>query len=73
VIRDEDQQSTAAAMHKTAEELERSEAILHRSADRSPDAATARRLDALGDEVTRQAQQIDRRAELIEDSPAADD
>ena len=55
-------------MHDTAEGLERSEAILHAAADRSPDAATARRLDALGDEVTRQAKNIDKRAGRLEPS-----
>jgi hypothetical protein len=49
-------------MHDTAEGLERSEATLHDAADRSPDAETSRRLDALGDEVTRRAKEIDKRA-----------
>jgi hypothetical protein len=40
-------------MHDTAEELERSEATLHNAADRSPAPDTARRLYAIGDEVTR--------------------
>ena len=53
-------------MHDTAEGLERSEAILHDAADRSPDEATATRLDALGDEVTRQAKRIDKRADRLE-------
>ena len=53
---------TAAAMHDTAEQLEAAEAILHRSAEQSPNPTTATRLHALGDEVTAQAQAIDRRA-----------
>jgi hypothetical protein len=53
-------------MHDTAEALERSEAILHQSAEQSPDAATTRRLHRLGDEVTRQAKAIDQRAQAID-------
>jgi hypothetical protein len=62
---------TAAAMHETAEALERSEAILHDSAEASPDQETRQRLHRLGDEVTRQAGDIDERADLLEtpDSP----
>jgi hypothetical protein len=60
-----DKRGTAAAMHETAEALERSEAILHESAEQSPDAETRRRLHRLGDEVTRQAMDIDRRADLL--------
>jgi hypothetical protein len=52
-------------MHDTAEALERSEAILHESAERSPDDETRRRLHRLGDEVTRQAMDIDRRADSL--------
>jgi hypothetical protein len=52
-------------MHDTAESLERSEAKLHDSAERSPDDETARRLHCLGDEVTRQAKEIDRRADHL--------
>jgi hypothetical protein len=36
---------------------------LHRSADTSPNEETTARLDALGDEVTAQADDIDRRAD----------
>jgi hypothetical protein len=61
-----DRRTTADAMHDTAEGLEHSEAILHDAADRSPDPATARRLDSLGDEVTREAKNIDRRAAHLE-------
>lgn len=60
-----DKRGTAAAMHETAEALERSEAILHESAEESPDAETRRRLHRLGDEVTRQAMDIERRADLL--------
>jgi hypothetical protein len=52
-------------MHDTAEALERSEAMLHDSAERSHDESTRQRLHALGDEVTRQAKSIDRRADAI--------
>jgi hypothetical protein len=55
-------------MYDTAEALERSEAALHDAADRIPDAVTARRLDALGDEVTRQAKSIDKRAASLKPS-----
>ena len=56
---------TADAMHETAEALERSEAILHESAEKSPDEETRRRLHRLGDEVTRQAVDIDKRADAL--------
>ena len=61
---------TAAAMHDTAEQLELAEAILHRSAEESPDPATAARLHTLGDEVTAQAHAIDRRADSLPGSDA---
>lgn len=61
--------STAETMHETAAALERSEAILHDSAEKSPDPETTRRLHSLGDEVTRQAKEIDARADGI--PPAA--
>ncbi|MEU4690937.1 hypothetical protein [Actinoplanes sp. NPDC023714] len=59
---------TAAAMHDTAERLEIAEAILHRSAERSPDAATNARLHRLGSEVTAQAKDIDKRADRLSES-----
>ena len=52
-------------MHGTAEQLEVAEAILHRSAEESPNPSTTTRLHALGDEVTAQARAIDRRADLL--------
>jgi hypothetical protein len=58
-----DRRRTAQTMHDTAEALERAEATLHRSADASPDAVTAQRLDRLGDAVTAEAKAIDRRAD----------
>ncbi len=64
----QDRQVSAKTMHETADALERSEAILHDSAERSPDDATKRRLHRLGDEVTSQAQDIDHRADAIESS-----
>lgn len=57
--------TTADAMHHTAADLERSEAILHDSAERSPDDATAQRLHSLGDQVTHEAKKIDARADAI--------
>ena len=56
---------TAATMHDTAERLEIAEAILHRSADECPNTDTAARLHALGDQVTAQARDIDRRADRL--------
>jgi hypothetical protein len=53
-------------MHDTAEALERSEAILHESAERCPDAETADRLHSLGDQVTSQAKQIENRATALD-------
>lgn len=58
---------TAAAMHDTADKLEVAEAILHRSAERSPDTGTTARLHALGDQVTAQAHDIGRRADRLTD------
>lgn len=60
---------TAETMHDTAEALERAEDTLHRSADASPDKATATRLNRLGDAVTAEAEAIDRRADNLA-SPA---
>ena len=57
--------TTAETMHDTAEELERSEAQLHESAERSPEPETARRLHRLGDAVTRTAMDIDKRADAV--------
>jgi hypothetical protein len=56
---------TAASMHSTAERLEVAEALLHRSAERSPDAATRGRLHRLGDAVTAEARDIDQRADRL--------
>jgi hypothetical protein len=58
-------------MRDTAEALERSEAILHDSAERSPDAATTARLHRLGDEVTRQAKKIQHRADGVQPASSA--
>ena len=66
----QDKRSTTEAMHDTAAALERSEAILHASAERSPDAQTRRRLHSLGDQVTSQAEEIDRRADAVTPPPA---
>jgi len=67
----QDHRGTAEAMHETAEALERSEAILHDSAERSPDEETRQRLHRLGDEVTRQAVDIDKRADALEPAKRA--
>jgi hypothetical protein len=61
----QDRRGTAEAMHQTAEALECSEAALHASAERSPDEETRRRLHRLGDEVTRQATAIEKRADAL--------
>ena len=60
---------TSAAMHDTADKLEVAEAILHHSAERSPDAGTTARLHALGDQVTAQARDIARRADRLTAEP----
>ncbi|MGW4947286.1 hypothetical protein ACWEOZ_37525 [Actinoplanes sp. NPDC004185] len=62
---EQDRRTTAATMHETAEALERSEATLHESAEKSPDEATTRRLHDLGDAVTHEAKKIDERADTI--------
>jgi hypothetical protein len=54
-------------MRDTAEALEEVEAVLHRSADASPDRRTSDRLHRLGDAVTAQAEDIARRAEQATD------
>jgi hypothetical protein len=66
---EQDLRSTAETMRDTAAALERSEASLHESAERSPDEQTRQRLHALGDAVTREAKRIDKRADVI--APAA--
>ena len=58
---------TAAVMHGTAEALERSEAALHRRADAARDSKTTQRLDDLGDRVTAQAKDLERRARRLTD------
>ena len=52
-------------MHDTAEQLEVAEAILHGTAEQSPNSGTTARLHALADQVTAQAQDIDRRADRL--------
>jgi hypothetical protein len=63
------QESTAAAMHTTAEQLEATEDILHQSAEASPNDETKARLHRLGDEVTALADDIDQRADRLADGP----
>jgi hypothetical protein len=64
-----DARRTAATMRDTAEALERAEQTLHRSADASPDDATAGRLDRLGDAVTAEARGIAHRADDLSPPP----
>ncbi|WP_328472839.1 hypothetical protein OHA21_10965 [Actinoplanes sp. NBC_00393] len=54
-------------MHDTAEQLEVVEDRLHHIAEESPDPGTTVRLHALGDQVTAQAKDIDRRADRLRD------
>lgn len=61
----------AQDMHEIAEDLERSEAVLHESAERAADAQTRRRLHALGDDVTAQAEKIESRAAALADDTTA--
>ena len=56
---------TTDSMHRTAAELEETEAALHRSAEASPDRRTCDRLHRLGDAVTAEAKNIDRRADKL--------
>lgn len=53
---------TLAAMLETAVALEATEAVLHRTAEESPDPVAAERLHKLGDAVTEKAKDIARRA-----------
>jgi hypothetical protein len=59
---------TAASMRRTAAALECTEAALHRSAEASPDRSATDRLDRLGDDVTAQAKDIERRADRLAES-----
>ena len=52
-------------MHRTAEQLEVAESILHRNAEQSRNADTTARLHAVGDQVTAQAHEIQRRADRL--------
>jgi hypothetical protein len=57
-------------MHDTAEQLHVSAGTLYRSSQASPNETTTDRLHALGDDVTEQADDIDRRADQLElDTP----
>ncbi len=58
---------TAASMRRTAAALERTEAALHRSAEASPDRPTRDRLHRLGNDVTAEAKDIERRADRLSD------
>ncbi|MDI6099354.1 hypothetical protein QLQ12_12200 [Actinoplanes sp. NEAU-A12] len=61
---------TASAMRDTADQLETVEARLHQSAEESPDPETGARLHELGDEVTAQAKDVERRAGLLAEPEA---
>ena len=63
---------TAAAMHHTAEQLEVAQAILHHSGEQAPSPDATARLHALGDQVTAQPQDIDRRADRLEQASLPD-
>jgi hypothetical protein len=64
---------TARILRDNAEKLEDAEAVLHRSANASPQADTTRRLHQLGDAVTAEARTIQHRAERLDaDSSDAD-
>ena len=64
--------TTAAVMRDTAEALEETEAMLHRSAEESPSAASADRLHRIADDVTAEANRIAGRADrLVDHSPAS--
>ena len=53
------------SMHDTAEQLHVSAGTLYRSSQESPNEMTTDRLHALGDDVTDQAHDIDRRADAL--------
>ncbi len=53
-------------MHETAAQLERTEDLMHRAAERSPDPETKARQHALADRITAQAKAIDRRADDLD-------
>jgi hypothetical protein len=54
-------------MHDTAEQLEVVEDRLHHIADEAPDPGTRVRLHTLGDQVTAQAKDIEKRADRLRD------
>ena len=53
-------------MRHTAASLEAEEAVLHRSAEASPDRQSAERLHRLGDDVTAEAEDIATRADHLD-------
>ncbi|WP_433824531.1 hypothetical protein ACQP2E_20525 [Actinoplanes sp. CA-015351] len=57
---------TASAMHDTAEQMEVVEDALHTRAEQARDPETTARVHALGDSVTTQAKDVDRRADQLE-------
>lgn len=61
-----DRERTVTSMHDTAEQLHVSAGTLYRSSQASPNETTTGRLQSLGDDVTEQAHDIDRRADRLE-------
>jgi hypothetical protein len=57
---------TARLLRENSEQLEETEAALHRSAEASPHPESARRLHRLGDAVTAEAHRIEHRADLLD-------
>jgi ElaB/YqjD/DUF883 family membrane-anchored ribosome-binding protein len=58
-------EDTREVMRETAASLEAAEAVLHHSAEQSPNPATRRRLHDLGDKVTAEADDIAARADRL--------
>jgi hypothetical protein len=57
--------TTAASMRETADALEETEGMLHRSAEASRDQSTRERLHRLGDQATAKAKEIIARADRL--------
>lgn len=61
-----EQERTVRSMHDTAEQLHVSAGTLYRSSQASPNETTSERLQSLGDVVTAEASDIDRRADQLD-------
>lgn len=57
---------TTQVLHQNADDLHKSGAVLHQSAEASPKQETTRRLHVLGDAVTTEAHAIDGRVDRLE-------